>query len=103
MDGYDVVQQPSLMASAADRMDFQGYSKLLPRHTRRYTSIGVGLRYSKIERDGIRNNISINLLTRMAKGGRQNVNATSDSRKNVVFSVAKEVSTEEAKNSYGIE
>lgn len=78
------------MASAADRMVYEGYSKLLRCQTAPYRTISTGPEYPKTEQDGTRKSISINGLARLAKKDRLNVELTSYSRKNRDYTAVKE-------------
>lgn len=55
------------MASAADRMVYEGYFMLLSGSTRLYCVISAGTDYAKVGRDGIQNILSNNRLARVAK------------------------------------
>lgn len=101
---FAFVERPPLTASAADRLAFERYSKLLPRRTEPFRAISVRPEYVRIDQNGIRNTVSINRQTRVAKEGRSNVDAMSVSRpstdRNPVNNTTNE---EEKKNSYTVE
>lgn len=88
------------MVSAADRIAFGEYSKLLPRLTGPYRVISARPKYAKISQDGIQNNVSINQLARVAGQGRSNVHITSDLERNADINAPKEASIEEEKSFY---
>lgn len=54
---YVFVERPSLLASAAYRMSYGGYSKFLSHRTGPYRVISIRLMCAKIAQDGIRNTI----------------------------------------------
>lgn len=77
-----ISRMPPLLASAVDRMAYEGYSKILPRRTRPYRLIRIGPEYTKIGQDGFRETVSINRLTRVAREARRSQDATPDLRVN---------------------
>lgn len=81
-------------------MDFEGYSKHLLRRTGPYQVISADLEYAKIDQDGIPNTISINWLSRVAKGKRLSVHVMFDLRTKVDINLAEEVSIKKKKNFY---
>lgn len=54
---YVFVKHPPLLASVADSMAYEGYVKLLHCRIRPYRDIVVGPKYSKIDKDSIRNTV----------------------------------------------
>lgn len=86
------------MASATDCMAFERYSRLLLRRTGPYQLLSFGPEYAKINQDRIRDSVSINRLTRVAKEERPNVYVTSYSRTNTDSSPVKEPSIKNKKN-----
>lgn len=90
---YVFVKRPLLMACVADRMAYKKYFKLLLGHTGPYQVISNTPERTKVNRDGIRNTVSINKLNRMAKEKWSKKEVTSDTRNNTDTDPVKEAST----------
>lgn len=80
------------MASAADRMALDGYSRLLPRHEGQHRDISVAVKQTRLNQKYIRITLRINIVARVAKDETLNVDGTSDLRKNADTNHAKEAS-----------
>lgn len=97
------VESSSIIASAANRMAYEGYSKLLPRQTGPYRAISVGSKYAKIERDGIRITVLINRLIRAAKEARLKMEISFDPRPSTDTDQVEEALTENGKTFYAVQ
>lgn len=88
------------MGSTTDYLAYDGYSKLLPSHTRPYQVISVEPGQPKVKQNGIENTVSISLLTKVGKEGRPKMDVTSDSKSNTNTNHAPKSSIGEDNNSY---
>lgn len=79
---YGCVESLPMVTSAANRLACGWYSELLPRRTRLYPIISIGLKYVKIEQNSIQNTVSISRVARMAKEERTKMGIVSVSKTN---------------------
>lgn len=91
------------MAFAAERGTSEGYVKLFPCRTGAYRVTTTGSTYAKVNQDGFRNTVSINVLAKVPVEGKLNDDVTSKSRSNMDINTAKEVSTAKEKSSDAVE
>lgn len=93
-----LVERSPLMESALDKKGIEEYSKLLFCCRGPYRFIIIIPEYAKIFQDGIRNTVSNNRLTRLAKEERSKIKTTFDSRTNNDTNPPSEAVTENEKN-----
>lgn len=91
------------MASAAEQIAYEGYLRLLPRRTELYQVIIIGLKYTKIAWDGIRNNVSINRVPMVAREEEFKLETKSDQRAKNNTSPASKALLEAERSSYTAE
>lgn len=99
-DEYVFVERPPLLAFAADRISYEGHSRVLPCHTGSYRVINIGHKHAKIDRRGVQNTVSFKQVSRVVKVVRSNMDITSETKTNADSKPAKEAPNEEKRNSY---